>query len=184
MHIAEHLITIDEFEDFIAQAEQRERHYELIDGRIVEQSMPTERHGLLALKLGARLLAYCEISGRGRVGVEIRAYSASADPHNLRQPDISYYADASRPIVERGAVPQLPDLAIEIKSPDDSLKDMRAKAIYYLAHGSEMVWLIQPEKRLIDVYTHNDVRVLDRHDTLEGGELLPEFSLLVAELFG
>gem|GEM_PF-3173402 len=46
-----------------------------------------------------------------------------------------------------------------------------------------MVWLLYPEKQSIEVLTPEDFSYLTANDTLTGGDLLPEFSVTVADLF-
>ncbi len=176
------LYTVAEFEHFMALPENHDRHYELIHGEIVEKTMPTELHGVIVGRILGELYIHLKAYPGGRVGAEIRN-RMPGDDHNSRQPDISYYADASRPIVKQGAVPQMPDLAIEVKSPDDTYKEMREKADYYLSNGTRMVWLIYPEKHLVEVHTPDDFSILDDADTLDGGDVLPGFKLVVREIF-
>lgn len=74
----------------------------------------------------------------------------------------------------------MPDLAIEVQSPDDSIKAMREKAIYYLANGAQLVWLIYPRKRFIEVYYANgEIDIFREGETLSGEALLPGFTLPV-----
>ena len=176
------LYTVAELEAFESLPENANRLFELVNGEIVEKAMPTELHGLIVANLIAALWLFIKQSGLGRVGVEIRS-QLPADAHNARQPDISYYADTSRPIVERGAVATLPDLAVEVKSPDDTYRLMREKADYYLANGSRMVWLIYPEKRLVEAHTPDGFDLLGEADTLTGGAVLPGFALAVKDIF-
>jgi len=73
----------------------------------------------------------------------------------------------------------------EIKSPDDTYMSLRDKAEYYVQHGCAMVWLIYPEKRIVEVYQPGtDIDLLVAGDTLSGGEVLPEFTLAVEVVFG
>jgi Uma2 family endonuclease len=44
----EKLYAITDFEGFIAQPDNRDRRFELIDGGIVEKPMPTKEHGVIA----------------------------------------------------------------------------------------------------------------------------------------
>jgi Uma2 family endonuclease len=176
------LMTVDEFEQFLTLPENRDRYFELVHGEIVEKPMPTEEHGVIALKIGSKLLIFVEMKGVGRVGVEVRNRTPS-DEHNTRQPDISYFSNSERPLVRKGAVSQMPDLAVEIKSPDDSYKEMREKADYYLANGARMVWLVYPEKQLVEAHTPDDFDILTLSDILGGGEVLPGFMLPVRDIF-
>ncbi len=176
------LYTIEELEALAAQPENRDRNFELIHGEIVEKPVPTELHGLIVANLIALLWIYAKQNHRGRVGPEIRNRIPN-DVHNSRQPDVSYFVDASRPIVERGPVAQMPDLAIEVKSPDDTYKGMREKADYYLANGAQMVWLVMTEKKEIEVHRPGgfDVVTIDRE--LDGDVVLPGLHITVREVF-
>lgn len=177
----EHLVSVDEFEEILELPKNSDRLLELIDGEIVEK-MPTEEHGVIARNISFALTAYNRQHKLGRVGVEVRQRL----PHeklNSRMPDISF-SMAQRPLVRRGGVPEVPDLAVEIKSPSDSIRKLRAKAAYYLENGTRLVWLVYPEKRLVEAYRlDGDVEILLEGDTLDGGEVLPGFTLLVADVF-
>lgn len=183
MSIQQKLFTIEEFEAFIALPENRDRYFELIDGEFVEKAMPTEEHGIVVLNLGTDMRIFLRVNPIGRVMTEVRV-RVPDDPHNSRQPDLAFFLNTGRPVVKRGAVPQMPDLVIEVKSPDDSYKGMRARAAYYLANGALMVWLAYPEKRLIEIFRKDaDVEILTENDILTGGDLLPGFEVAVRDIF-
>jgi Uma2 family endonuclease len=174
--------TVDEFEQLLALPENRDRLLELINGEIVEK-MPTEEHGIIVLRIGSRLLIFVDLNKLGRVGVEIRHRNPD-DRYNDRLPDISFTADTTSPVVKKGAVLRFPDLAVEVKSPDDSYRQMREKAAYYLANGVKLVWLVYPEKQIVEVYrADGDIQILTGEDTLDGGDVLPGFSMVVRTIF-
>lgn len=182
MAIQKKITTIDEFEAWIALPAHAQRRFELLDGEIVEK-MPTQFHAAIVSLLNFFLVAYLRQHPIGWALVEAR-YQLPDDEHNARVPDLSYVSDRSRPLVKKGPAPYMPDLAIEVKSPDDEYLTMRAKAAYYLDNGSRMVWLVFPEKQLVEVYRPDvDVEILTRDDTLHGYEVLPGFTLAVAEVF-
>lgn len=176
-------IHIDEFEDFINRPENSERRFELIDGEIVEK-MPTEEHGVVTLNIGSEVRTHVRQNNLGRVAVEAR-HRGEDDEYNDRIPDISFTsAERALPLTKQGAVPQMPDLAVEVKSPTDSIKGMREKANYYLKNGARMVWLVFPQKQLVEVYRPDaDVEILNADDTLDGGDVLPGFALAVKDIF-
>jgi Uma2 family endonuclease len=184
MAIGKKLYTVDEFETFIAQPENQDRRFELRHGEIVEKMTPTEEHGFVATKLTLRGGGFAEKHNLGRWVIETR-YRQPEDDHNSRIPDISFTSRARlQPLVRKGAVPQLPDLAIEIKSPDDTYTKMRESAAYYISSGVRMVWLIFPEKQLIEVYQRDhDIQILNMDDTLDGGAVLPGFQVAVRDVF-
>jgi Uma2 family endonuclease len=77
----------------------------------------------------------------------------------------------------------MPDLAIEIKSPTDSLIKMRKKANYYLENGSKVVWLVDTQRQKVEVYTVDDTEILGSDDVLAIDDLLPDFKLSVSDLW-
>jgi Uma2 family endonuclease len=177
----EQLSTVEEFERFIQRPENADRLFELINGEIVEK-VPTLQHGVICQNISAPIWNLCRAKGVGRVAQEVR-HRVPGDDHNDTLPDIAYYMDASKPLIERGATPYMPDLAVEVKSPDDSLPKLREKAQYYLANGCRLVWIVYPEKRLVFVLTLDDETVLDDTDTLDGGDVIPDFKLSVHDIF-
>ncbi|MDL1900701.1 hypothetical protein FBR02_08030 [Anaerolineae bacterium CFX9] len=89
--------------------------------------------GFIVPNIGGELRAFVLAHDPGRVGVEI-PHRSPYDAYNARIPDISFTSKARlSDVVTRGSVPQLPDLAVEVKSRDDSYLQMRAKAAWFLA---------------------------------------------------
>ena len=175
------LMSADEFEAFADVPERVGHLLELVDGTIREK-MPTELHGLVASNLHGHLWNFIRFKKLiARVLPEVR-YRSSSDPHNVRIPDLSLTIGRTE-ITSRGSVGQMPDLAIEIQSPDQSIKDMRQTARFYLANGVKLVWLVFPELRLIETYSADAESILRDSDTLTGEALLPEFSVPVSEIF-
>jgi Uma2 family endonuclease len=174
-------ITADEFAKILELPENIDRLLELIDGEIVEK-MPTQLHGLIAGLVATFLNLFVLKNPLGWVMVEAR-YKLPADDENDYIPDVSFISRAKGALVEKGAAPYMPDLAVEVKSPDDSLPDMRKKAAYYLAHGTQLVWLVYTEKRLVIVLTADSEDILNENDVLDGGSVLPDFKLPVKDIF-
>ena len=176
-------INVDEFEQFIALPENVDRRFELIDGEIVEMS-PTEVHNLVGGNFYSALRAFVLPRKLGRVVYEVR-YRIPGDNRNSRIPDISFtVTERLLPVVWKGAATQMPDLAIEIKSPDDRYTDLRRKAAYYLEYGVRLIWLAFPEKRIIEIYRPDaDVEILTAEDELKDADIIPGFSVVVADLF-
>lgn len=172
--------TATEFEQFTNSPENADRLLELINGEIVEK-VPTEEHGIIVLRIGSRVMIFVETRQLGHVGVEIR-HRLPEDEENVRLPDVSFRKTQQAP-VKKGSVPQMPDLAVEVKSPTNTIRELREKADYYLANGSQMVWLVYPTKRLVEVYTTAEELILTEDDVIDGGDVLPEFTLPVREIF-
>jgi Uma2 family endonuclease len=146
--------------------------------------MPTEQHGLIQVNIATELRNHTKPRSLGRVTAEPR-HQTPDDRYNSRLPDIAFTSkERALPLVTKGAVQQMPDLVVEIQSPDDSLRKMRDKAAYYLANGARLVWLVLPEKRLVEIYRANDdIDVLTENDSLDGEDVLPGFTLPVRDIF-
>ncbi len=164
MAIERRLTTVEMFEQVADTAENAERLLELIHGEIVEK-VPTEEHGVATGNLHGFLWNYSRQTGIGRLVIEGR-YRNPEDQHNARIPDLAFTVNPAAPPVQRGSVPRMPDLAIEVRSPDQPVKTMREKARYYLANGVNMVWLVFTDQRIVEVYTLDSEAILTETDTL------------------
>ncbi len=173
-------VTAEQFAAFIGLPENDGRRFELIDGEIVEK-MPTQLHALISSSLNAALYLHFRSNPIGWVfaGVSIKLPN---DEMNDTIPDVSVVLKAGREFNPNEPLTFMPDLAIEIKSPTDSLIKMRKKANYYLENGSKVVWLVDTQRQKVEVYTVDDTEILGSDDALEGGDLLPGFKLPVTSL--
>jgi Uma2 family endonuclease len=181
------LYTVEEYDAFRATAEAGQ--YELIHGEIVEK-YHTEQHGVIVLHVGAPLLDYVRRDKLGYIGVEI-SHRRPGDRYNDRQPDISFRAARpGEPVVEQGSVMQMPDFAVEVKSPNDTYQALRRKAEYLIQNGTKLVWLVYPEKQAVEVCTPSaehpgavQIRAVAADGVLDGGAIFPGFTLPVREIF-
>jgi Uma2 family endonuclease len=77
-----------------------------------------------------------------------------------------------------------PDLAVEIFSPSDGIRQSTRKVKQYLAAGCHTVWVVYPKSKKVDVFEASGaVRTFRSGDRLEAPQLLPGFSVKVADLF-
>ena len=60
--------------------------------------------------------------------------------------------DALTPAEQKGFAPICPDFVIELRSPSDRLRDVRAKMREYRDQGTRLGWLIDPKRRVVEVY--------------------------------
>lgn len=172
--------SIGEFEALVAAPVNANRLLELIDGEIAEK-MTTEEHGLCARNLYGHLWTYFRAHAIGRVMQEVH-FRAADDLTTVLLPDVAVRLTAAPP-VRSGSVPEMPDLAVEVKSAANTLKALRNKAEFYLAHGTQIVWIVIPAKRLVEVYGPEMVEILTSADVLEAPLLLPGFQMLVSAIF-
>lgn len=179
MLLQDKLHTINEYEQYLRQ--QPGRRFELINGEIIEK-MPTQLHGYIIHVISGLLYIFLKDNPIGYTVVEAR-YRIPGDDHNDRIPDLSFISKDKGPLVETGPALYMPDLAVEVKSPDQSDRLMSEKATYYLANGTRMVWLIYPDRRIVEVLTPDERHLLNENGTIDGGAVLPGFSVAVRDLF-
>jgi Uma2 family endonuclease len=108
-------------------------------------------------------------------------------PGLVRIPDVSFVRWEQFPNrkVTLEPVPDLyPDLAIEVLSPSNTAQEMERKLHDFFAAGSKLVWYVDWRRRTVTVYTAPDQSTVLREDqTLEGGAVLPGFTLPLRQLF-
>ncbi|MBL8163687.1 MAG: Uma2 family endonuclease [Anaerolineae bacterium] len=175
--------TVEAFEQFLSLPENRDRHFELIDGAIVEKAMPTEEHGLTVGLWITFLNLYGMERGIGLAGTEHR-FRVPGDETNARQPDISMILETESPITTKGATQRAPDVIVEVKSPDDRIQDMRDRAAWYLANGVKLVFLHFPRQQFVEAHRPgHDIEIIPINETISGYDVLPGFSLPAAKVF-
>lgn len=160
------------------------KHYELVRGvpRVCEP--PGGAHGRLAMHVGALLNEHVQRLGLGSVLVEA-GYVLRRMPDTVRGPDISFISVARLPPdqIPETFIPGAPDLAVEIISPSSRWSEVEERVADYLAGGARLVWLLDPrEHRVVVRHPDRPPAVLTENDTLDGEDVVPGFTLPVAEL--
>jgi Uma2 family endonuclease len=195
-------VTLEEYYAFCALPENAGGAFELIDGMIIEKippynppanrtplpyvryldSMPSYLPSNIASEIIFLLRVYLNANPIGTVTGEQGGYRLLDG--GLFIPDVGYISHARLGEIPAREVPVPPDLAVEVLSPTDRLRDARAKVERYLTNGVPMVWLVMPQSRTVEVYTPDtDVTTLHADDALTGGAVLPGFSVTVRDLF-
>jgi Uma2 family endonuclease len=175
------ILTLEEYEAYAAA--HPNQSFELIDGRIVEK-VTSEEHGVIALRIGAKLLAWIEAHKiKGHAGSEI-SHRRPEDNHNERKPDVSFRYTSNAASTTNFLL-LMPDFAVEIKSNNNGYEELREKAQFYIANGTQLVWLVYPTKQIVEVhYADGSSDLFKETETLDGGDVLPGFQLAVAAIFG
>ena len=156
---------------------------ELVKGEIVEMPPAQGRHGYLQVEFSAILRQYVKPNKLGWVVTESGTL-LERNPDTVRGPDVSFYSIARQPEPPDAYFSIAPDLAIEILSPSSRRKQVREKIEEYIHNGVRTVWLVDPDANTITVY-NGTMRGVEYGpaDTVDGGEVIPGFSLRVSEFF-
>src|SRR6266571_562405 len=178
-------LLVSEHETVLAV--QDEPLYEIVNGQRVELPPMSAYATWLASRLHGRLCPYAEDKGIGTSVTEM-LFVLDTERDLRRRPDVAFVSTArwplDRALPETGDWEVVPDLAVEVISPNDIFKDVLAKVREYCHYGVQVVWVIAPEERQVYVYdapTH--VRILTGQDELTGGEVVPGFRIPLGHLF-
>ena len=169
--------------DVIEIERTENRLCELVDGVLVEKVMGY-RESLLAALLVTALRNFVDPRNLGLVsGADGMVHLF---PALVRIPDVAFVSWSRLPGgVPEEPVPELvPDLAIEVVSKGNSKAEIERKVAEYFAAGVRLVWLVEPADRTVAVHVSPDRGTCLRSGTqLDGGDVLPGFSLPLATLF-
>ncbi len=108
-------------------------------------------------------------------------------PGLVRIPDVAFISWKRYPKKrrKRGEIPTVaPDLVLEVLSKGNTPREMTRKLDEYFRAGVLQVWYVDPKRRKVRVFTdRNQSILLGEDDHLEGGDLLPGFTLSIREWF-
>ncbi len=159
---------------------------ELIEGVLHETVSVGEEHGHIAGIFITFLNIHIRPKRLGRTGGTDVGVKIQRDPDTVREPDV-YYVSAERlPLDVRvqGYLEVVPELVVEIVSPSDSDADVREKIAMWLELGVSMALEVRPASQTITVHRPGvPALTLTDDDVLDGGDVLPGFSLPLSEIF-
>ena len=179
MVIQTRLITGDEFDRFVTLPENANRNFELIAGEIIEKMVSHPRSSKIALWMMGKVSDFVDKHDLGHVTGADGGYIVSGERYI---PDGAFISKVRCPVLPDTAyIPLAPDLALEVLSPSNTDEEMRVKIVNYLAAGT-VVWLTDLGRRVERHRPNLPVQILGPDDTLDGGDILPGFTLSVRDI--
>lgn len=161
--------------------------FELVDGELKELNVSL-LSSFVAGRAFSRLSSFVEERNLGWVFPEGTSFRCFPDDENrVRRADTAFHrldrltAEQAR---AEGHCTVVPDLVVEVVSPNDLADEVNAKLIEWLDAGAQLVWIIHPIQQT--VHAHRPAGIVARFrgtDTLTGDPVLPAFRVPVAELF-
>jgi len=157
---------------------------EPVRGMLVVREPPGSLHGLVAMTLGVELGVFARNTGAGRVFAAETGFKLASNPDTVRAADVAFVSsermEGARTV---GYAALAPDLVVEVLSPNDRPGEALAKVADWLSAGTKLVWIVDPERRLARVYRPDGTEtLLNADDALDGEDVLPGFSCLVATI--
>lgn len=171
-------MSISEFAQYVELPENAERRLELIDGEVVEMAPGRTWFSGVGKILTYRVYAFCDSHN-------LPCYVSGGDGDydiggHVICPDFAY---KTTPLSKDYPDPAPPLWAVEVISPTDKARDIRRKRQIYQEAGI-LLWEMYDTVQRVDVYAPGQpVREFGIDDTLDGGDVLPDFRLAVNELF-
>jgi Uma2 family endonuclease len=158
--------------------------YELWEGKLVRRMASKPRHGRVAGRVVRHLDAYLLQQSLGEIFIAEAGFRAGPG-ESLYCPDASYISNERIAQMELDEfAPFAPDIAIEVRSPDNTMRQLERKARHYLAHGGQCVWILRPQDRTVRVYRPDaPMQTLHADELLTAEEVLPGFAARVGDLF-
>ncbi len=138
------------------------------------------------MRLSTPLAQHVWSNGLGEVYAAETGFRLRSDPDTVRAPDVAFIIRRRVEVVgkAKGFWPGAPDLAVEVLSPDDRVSEVEEKVSEWLTAGSQQVWVVSPKLRTVTVYRSlTDITTLTETETLDGGDVVPGFTISVAEIF-
>ena len=176
-----HLVTAEELLEMGSDAP-----YELWEGVLKEVSPSNPKASEIGVVLAIRIGQFVLEHGLGHMTGSDGGYILEENPQTVVSPDFGFVRKARLPdgFPARGFCPTPPDLAVEVISPTDKRADIAQKLELYARAGVSLVWWVDPERRTVTVHrAGQQPEVIDAAGTLDGGDVLPGFSLAVEQIF-
>jgi Uma2 family endonuclease len=173
-------LTLEEF----SQLPDDGVRHEISEGELITIPGPKSLHRRIVRKVFKVIETALEKSDYGEAIPEA-GYVLSNDPVTVRQPDVSVLStERIQSTAPDDYFEGAPELAVEVVSPSDSAEDLEIKLEQYLQSGAKEVWILYPRTRRLHLFRPgNQLRMLDETQTLDAAELLPGFSVKVADVF-
>jgi len=168
----------------LLRVHERQRPCELIDGTLVEKAMGSPE-SYIATEILFALRTYLV---KHDIGFLYGADSLiQVRPRRVRGPDVCFTSWLKRPdrTVPANPISDLvPDLAVEVLSPRNTRREMDRKREDYLTAGVRLIWIIDPATRTAEMHDGlNEPEHIDETGSLDGRDVLPEFTLALNTLF-
>ena len=182
----EKLHTAEEFWEIAQRPENADKRLALIDGEIIEMPPSSQTNTVIAARIIYFFNAFVIPRELGYVTGADGGFTLSQ--HNARQPDVAFIAKARHPVLEGVAFPIAPDLAVEVISPSETSNEVLKKVQRYIEAGTRLVWAVYPLEQAVHVWTAAPdgglhVKTFGIEDRLDGGDVLPGFTLKVRDIF-
>ncbi len=157
--------------------------YDLIRGELIRQPPNTLEQGLVVANVMYPLGVHARDRQLGKVLPNV-GFVLERDPDTVIGPQVAFVQADRLPPRDEDAYPDLaPDLVVEVLAASSEASMFVRKLAVSLAGGVRRIWIVDPSSRSVAVFGTSGTALLGDGDTLDGGDVLPSFSIPVADLF-
>ncbi len=159
---------------------------ELVRGEVRTMAPAGYQHGRIDQNIAASLDRLVRDEGAGVVLAAETGFKLSANPDTVRAADVAFATRerAEAAGEEAGYWPGAPDLAVEVVSPNDRFSEVEEKVADWLSAGTRLVLIANPQGRTVTVRrSEREALNFSEEKTIEGGEVVPGWTLPVADVF-
>lgn len=137
------------YEDYLQLPE--DKRYELMEGEFYMVPSPTWAHQTISKKLFRILDDFITDHGLGEI--RYAPLDVVLSEVDVVQPDVLFVSKERSRIISEKNIQGSPDLVVEILSPATAEKDKGLKRKLYAKYGVNEYWLVDPDKKSIEVLT-------------------------------
>jgi Uma2 family endonuclease len=173
-------------DELFRMPDDSQRH-ELVRGELRTRMPAGWEHGSIGVRLARALGNHVESANLGETFNADTGFALTSNPDTVRAPDVAF---VRRERMEAGGIPRKgfwqgpPDLAAEVVSPSDSVRMVQEKVGEWLAAGTRMVLVLDPDARTVTVHrSRHRVRTLGADDVIDGEDVVPGWQCRVRTLF-
>lgn len=171
--------TVADLESFPDDGKLRE----LANGQVVEWDVTNFEHGRLVALLSLLLGQFVRERKLGQVVITDALVKVQNSDFDARGGDVTFYRSARIPSDRRApATATPPDFVIEVLSPSDRATMVEAKVGDWLRAGVPLLWYVNPQTGVTTVYAGPSIRRVPPEETLDGGTVLPGFTVRMADV--
>lgn len=158
---------------------------ELVEGIVFEMPPPGLIHGLVEVEVARLLGNFVREKRLGYVVGGETGFYTRRKPDTVRAVDVAFISNERMAQRNEGTYLNiLPELIVEVLSPNDRWVEVAKKLDEYFAVGALQVWIVEPEEKLVYVYTSPTHAVRSVvGDTIADVPFLPGLTIAVQEIF-
>jgi Uma2 family endonuclease len=171
-------------EDLDRVQQETGKNFHLVDGNLIEIMPAGLYHGIIGARVGTLFSSYIYEHDLGESFAAETGFKLP-QPNTVIAPDFAFIAKARLPkdMKKKGYGDVVPDFVVEVKSPNDTTKEILEKVALWLEAGVKLGWVVNPEKETVTTYTVDEITHYKNGDTVTVEPVIRGFSKKLSAFF-